>query len=582
MSAHSSPLTSAAVVLRGRPDVSALRHVVDAISALLDVSPQWTIAKAAFRGHVHLLERLVETNRRQEQCDHVDCETREAQFEKAMCKAARGGHLHVLEWLQRHCLPSPGGGADVRGAMTEAVRSGNGDLRVVRWLGRHYPRDLCDPHALEQAAGNGGIHVLQWFAEHRPLEWRAVVGFTNPLHAAVASGQLETVIWLHTVAKRPLFFSALLATAAENGRVHVMEWLYSQSSSNTRNDRLPTAIDSAARNGHQDALQWLHLHGYDREGCATTQAMDLAAANGHLHVVEWLHRIRSEGCTTNAMDSAASNGHAGVVQWLHANRDEGCTLRSVVGAATRGDLSMLRWLQHNRHHDELLIVDSPRRVRIQERRPRPAVTDAMDNAAAGGFLDVVQWLHANRPLDGCTTKAMDQAAAHEHLHVLQWLHEHRSEGCTTAAMDNAAANGHLNVIQWLHENRVEGCTTAAMDAAAREGHLEVVRWLHRHRLEGCTTAAMDESAIRGHLHVFQFLHEHRREGCTVRAATHAAMKGRLDVLAFLFANYRDAIDLVEVRGVSRSCSRVHILKWLRDVAMLESSPLRPPPSGVHV
>lgn len=193
-----SPLTSVAVVLRAQSDVNALHHVVDAISALLDVSPQWTIAKAAFQVHVHLLARLVmNSSGDNEQRDHVNLETREAQFEKAMCKAARGGHLHVLEWLQRHYLPSPERGVDVRGAMIEAVRSDigpNSDLRVIRWLDRHYPADLCDPHALEQAAGNGDIHVLQWFADNRPLEWRAMVGFTNPLHAAVASGHLETVI----------------------------------------------------------------------------------------------------------------------------------------------------------------------------------------------------------------------------------------------------------------------------------------------------------------------------------------------------------------------------------------------------
>ena len=43
-------------------------------------------------------------------------------------------------------------------------------------------------------------------------------------------------------------------------------------------------------------------------------AMDWAAENGHMHVVQWLHENRKEGCTTDAMDYAARNGHLDVVK----------------------------------------------------------------------------------------------------------------------------------------------------------------------------------------------------------------------------------------------------------------------------
>ena len=47
--------------------------------------------------------------------------------------------------------------------------------------------------------------------------------------------------------------------------------------------------------------------------------IDKAAQNGHLHVVEWLHENRTEGYTEYAMNSAAHNGHLHVVEWLHEN-----------------------------------------------------------------------------------------------------------------------------------------------------------------------------------------------------------------------------------------------------------------------
>ena len=73
----------------------------------------------------------------------------------------------------------------------------------------------------------------------------------------------------------------------------------------------------------------------------------------------------------------------------------------------------------------------------------------------------------------CSTYAMDWAAEGGHLDIVQWLHFNRSEGCTTSAMDLAARNGHLDVVKWLHLNRYEGCPTFAM----RSKHIAIVRYL---------------------------------------------------------------------------------------------------------
>lgn len=71
------------------------------------------------------------------------------------------------------------------------------------------------------------------------------------------------------------------------------------------------------------------------------------------------------------------------------------------------------------------------------------------------------------------TEAMDEAAKNGHLDVVTWLHEHRQEGCTGGAMDMAGRHGHLDVLKFLHENRSEGCSTLAVDFAAHNGHTEV-------------------------------------------------------------------------------------------------------------
>ena len=104
------------------------------------------------------------------------------------------------------------------------------------------------------------------------------------------------------------------------------------------------AMDWAARNGHLDIVQWLHLN--RSEGC-TTEAMDWAANNGRLDVLKWLHFNRSEGCTTRAMDWAAEFGHLDIVQWLHLNRYEGCSEYAMIDAVRNGHIAIVKYLYEN-------------------------------------------------------------------------------------------------------------------------------------------------------------------------------------------------------------------------------------------
>lgn len=62
-------------------------------------------------------------------------------------------------------------------------------------------------------------------------------------------------------------------------------------------------------------------------------------------------------------------------------------------------------------------------------------------------------------------------------------HANCHEGCTTYAMDCAAAGGHLAVVQWVHANCTEGCTEWALIWAEEQGHLDMVWWLRENRAE---------------------------------------------------------------------------------------------------
>ncbi|KAE9022766.1 hypothetical protein PR001_g13069, partial [Phytophthora rubi] len=196
--------------------------------------------------------------------------------------------------------------------------------------------------------------------------------------------------------------------------------------------------------------------------------------------------------------------------WHHQKHDPSDFCKRMMNYyASHGDLGRLRWL-----HDNCAAKYS---------------AEAMDGAATNGHLEVVKWLHDVLSVDSA---AMRNSAGTflESIGFGDWDGGNSTGNCTTAAMDGAAMNGHLNVVKWLHKNRPEGCTTSAMDEAARNGHFSVVLWLHCNRKEGCTTAAIDGAANGGHHQVVEWLHQTRSEGCTHDAMINAASKGFLDIV----------------------------------------------------
>ncbi|AGO85235.1 Ankyrin repeat domain containing protein [Pandoravirus salinus] len=161
-------------------------------------------------------------------------------------------------------------------------------------------------------------------------------------------------------------------------------------------------------------------------------------------------------------------------------------------------------------------------------------TNIMNSAAAGGHLDVVEFLHANRT-DGCTAHAMDGAAAGGHLDVVEFLHANRTEGCTPWAIVGAARGGHIDMVKWLYRNRPECAVPphAALDAAARYGHMDVILFLHERAQVPLTQSAMNEAIAKGHCNVAAYLHSHGINKCRPEDMDEAAGNGHLNMIHFL-------------------------------------------------
>lgn len=381
-------------------------------------------------------------------------------------------------------------------------------VRQRRWALFDWLRDLMEPSkdtdgiwmsACIAAATDGNLERLQAFvAFNRNLSARYFI------QEAVLYGHQHVIDWICAMeidAKRDHGTSAAIVGDPAAPKAQTYTFL--------ANKHL---CDKAAEGGHLSILMWLREMGcpWSKSTCA------MAAAGGHLVTLQWL---RTNGCPWDRLvcTNAASGGHLAVLQWARANgcswNAEGC----LSSAAKHGHLHIIRWMHTTGHswtqRKEETSLPSEVSGDGESKPTWPSVIpdrwgmEAMEQAARGGHLHVMQWMRAN----GCPwdARVCQMAALGGHLNVLEWACENGCQWGSWACV-NAIQGGHLHVIEWAHTNGYpldrDGFNCAW---AAGPGHLGVLQWLRAH---GCAWDAETCSlaAAAGHLHVIQWARAH---GC---------------------------------------------------------------------
>ncbi|GMF43469.1 unnamed protein product [Phytophthora fragariaefolia] len=364
--------------------------------------------------------------------------------------------------------------------------------------------------------------------EHRPppehVEW--VEEWCGALADACAHGDLAVFKFLlsHPTGQRVVdemgrssALSDWMRFPAEKGNVELMAYLHEQGAAGPFGRALIRAISG----GRMDSVQWLLEHFQRTDAIPEYCVMDEAARRGRVDMLQLFHGL--DPSDMPGFFVAASPPPLVEVR-------DGDQEPAEVGIMVDGA---------DRHRKVLQDCELFRQVWVP--------TDPMDDAAANGQLQAVQWLHKNCT-EGCTSAAMDEAAANGFLDVVQWLHVNRTEGCSSDAMDFAAEGGHLEIVQWLHANTTAGCTTAAMDLAAAAGHLKTLKWLASNRSEGCTAQAIERAVSNGHLAAASWLTQ-RYLALTASGFTPPVSKNKFDVLLYLHANHPEAFTPAFVRGM---------------------------------
>ncbi|KAF1321030.1 hypothetical protein FI667_g12184, partial [Globisporangium splendens] len=217
---------------------------------------------------------------------------------------------------------------------------------------------------IPQACGKNDLHLLQRLTSREsPSINRHLKAYlaARALAHSVKHENMEMIRWLHAYCPTVRVLDAM-QEAMKLGNLQIMEWL----------------ADNFAE------IQWSTSYG------------DTAVQNQDIKVLEWLKERRPE-CLFTSMRYAAWCGHFGVVKWLHEN--------------VQGEVQVVRYAVENGHSEIAKFLHEREYILYP-------FFDHIDRAAKGGYLDVIQWLHANN-LSTCSPYAMDSAAEHGHLAVVQ-------------------------------------------------------------------------------------------------------------------------------------------------------------------
>ncbi|KAL6052372.1 Ankyrin repeat domain containing protein [Balamuthia mandrillaris] len=285
---------------------------------------------------------------------------------KAVCKAAAtAGHTHLLCWAV-NALQNP---YQVFSQKTAECAALAGHVKTLQWMKKATKGLLKPSRISRKAAKGGHLDVLQWVVEElnfdptgdtkvfcgaarggslEMLQWlcdRGAVcsGKSDACAAAAKGGHMEVLQWL--LSNGGLLDGSVFQNAAKGGHVTMLQWLWENNCPWSRR-----AFRGAVDKGRMEALRWL----YDLKGPKLLQESDaflvteLAARNGHLEVLKFLRTEVDPPCpwSVETSNAALSANSIELLRWMREEAkppcpwDESTSLR----ACQRGQYTLLHWM----------------------------------------------------------------------------------------------------------------------------------------------------------------------------------------------------------------------------------------------
>jgi Ankyrin repeats (3 copies) len=206
----------------------------------------------------------------------------------------------------------------------------------------------------------------------------------------------------------------------------------------------------------------------------TAAVSQCAAISGNANILQWLADVcgKKVGHNRTVVTTACVHGQQQIVQYLLSKSCKSDVRACCEAAARGGHLNLIKWM----------VTTEPFSGRIH-------YDSMMYSAAAGGSIEVMQWLRTEHDVE-LDALLVQMAAKCNHLAAIQYL---RDEGCPWDASACSAAaedpsrhpmevttHSSCETLQWLHEN---GCPWEVKDVrleAAQSGDISVLAYVIQH------------------------------------------------------------------------------------------------------
>jgi hypothetical protein len=446
-------------------------------------------------------------------------------------RAARGGHVSVLQWMNKHEAFNLEDNALVTDVLGEA--STEGQTSVFEWLLSHGQSFGNQDYAVAAAVG-GHVNALEYLVKH-DLELTQG-GKENLAFIAVYRGNLCLLKWL--IEHLGVDIASMDILDHMFGvKVDMLVWLRSQhppcpwptNSKKLWNYSPATTLRWMLANGcpvpthnNEDDDNFSCIHAIetgDLEALALLRSLDppcpwshhgyrdtnewkCAAENGDTNILAWMkaRNTMPRDKLTIVCTVSAEGGHTGALQWFR-NQDPPCEwdYKTFIEAVAHQHVACVQWLiaNHCPQPTQQQWKDGPWLRRFDRKKlpsldmykvlntlpvPFPWFHGSMLYAYEAEGVDAVLWMRAQNPPCQWGSFSCTQLARHGDLRSLKLLlaldppcpHNGCGDACTAAASE-----GHLHVLKFLRYTAKPAFPWSAETTAAAVlgGWFDVLQWL---------------------------------------------------------------------------------------------------------
>lgn len=200
-----------------------------------------------------------------------------------------------------------------------------GNFKIVKWLHANRPTDFTIG-VLKGAISGGNLKIAQWANARKVYKYNTGVSFDHRPFKSLTKPMME---WLMSESQWPsneergYWINVTIRNAIKLGDLEAVKFMYGFQEYEPGRDMI---TETAAEMGRLDMLQWLH----DQGAVCDRYSDGSCAIGGQLQVFKWLHEQGTLTPSADVVSKALRSNHPDLVQYILEHED----LHGLLGTET--------------------------------------------------------------------------------------------------------------------------------------------------------------------------------------------------------------------------------------------------------